>query len=141
MEAVQGVTSPSCATSLVTAPASPPGGDISEEKLRQIVLATVEEALARVPGAFGASDSDRVLPLIEGLAGDVRWLKSTIDTERQLRRYREAHGPLPEHQAPQGPPSAADRRTVVQELASSLERERFTSHVAASIDIADGREE
>lgn len=139
--AVRTVTVPTCASSPVPTPASPTGGNIGEEQLRQIVLATVEEALARAPGAFDASDSDRVLPLIEGLAGDVRWLKSTIDTERQLRRYREAHGPLPEHQAPQGPPSAAERRTVVQELASSLERERFTSHVAPSIDMADGREE
>jgi len=140
-QAIQSEMATSHASSLVSAPASPAGGDIGEKQVRQIVLATVEEALARAPGAFGASDTDRVLPLIEGLAGDVRWLKSTIDTERQLRRYREAHGPLPEHQAPQGPPTAAERRTVVQELASSLERERFTSHVAPSIDMADGREE
>lgn len=111
------------------------------EQLRQIVHATVEEVLARLPGAFGASDSERVIPLLEGLAGEVRWLKSTIDTERQLRRYREAHGPLPEHQAPQGPASVADRRSVVAGLASSLEKQRFASHVSQSIDMADGRGE
>ncbi|MFC5511083.1 hypothetical protein ACFPOU_08080 [Massilia jejuensis] len=114
---------------------------IGEEQLRRCVQATVEDVLAKLPGAFGASDSDRIVPLLEGLAGEVRWLKSTIDTERQLRRYREAHGPLPEHQAPQGPASAADRRSVVAGLASSLEQQRFTSHVAPSIDMADGREE
>lgn len=114
---------------------------IDEEQLRRCVQATVEDVLAKLPGAFGASDSDRIVPLLEGLAGEVRWLKSTIDTERQLRRYRESHGPLPEHQAPQGPASAADRRSVVAGLASSLERQRFTSHVAPSIDMADGREE
>lgn len=114
---------------------------IDEEQLLRCVQATVEDVLAKLPGAFGASDSDRILPLLEGLAGEVRWLKSTIDTERQLRRYREAHGPLPEHQAPQGPASATDRRSVVAGLASSLEQQRFTSHVAPSIDMADGREE
>jgi len=114
---------------------------VSEEQLRRCVQATVEDVLAKLPGAFGASDSDRIVPLLQGLADEVCWLKSTIDTERQLRRYREAHGPLPEHQAVQGPASAADRRSVVAGLASSLEQQRFASHVASSIDMADGREE
>ena len=128
----------------VPAPGSTPAPQdprTGEEQLRRCVQATVEDVLAKLPGAFGALDSDRIVPLLEGLAGEVRWLKSTIDTERQLRRYREAHGPLPEHQAPQGPASAADRRSVVAGLASSLEQQRFVSHVSPSIDMADGREE
>lgn len=114
---------------------------IDEDELRRCIQATVEDVVAKLPGAFGASDSDRIVPILEGLAGEVRWLRSTIDTERQLRRYREAHGPLPEHLPPQGAASAADRRSVVAGLASSLEQQRFTSHVAPSMDMADGREE
>jgi hypothetical protein len=115
--------------------------NIGELQVRQIVQSTVEDVLARLPGAFGSTEGDRIVPLLDGLAGDVRWLKSTIDTERQLRRYREVHGPLPEHQVSQAPPSAAERRTVVQDLANSLERDRFGAHVPLPIDMADGREE
>lgn len=118
-------------------PISPPG--MSETQVRDVAHAAVETMLAMMPGAFasGAGD-DRVLKLLEGLSGEVHWLRSTIDTERQLRRYREAHGPLPEHQA--GPATTADRRDVVQQLANSLERERFGAHVGR-IDSADGAEE
>lgn len=139
---------PEADSGLAPTPASAAGptlasrdASIDEEQLRRCVQETVEDVMAKLPGAFGAAERDRIVALLEGLAGEVRWLKSTIDTERQLRRYREAHGPLPEHQAPQGLASIAERRSVVAGLASSLEQQRFTSHVAPSIDMADGREE
>ena len=115
---------------------------VSETQVRQVVQTAVESLLAMMPGTFASqADDDRVVLLIESLAGDVSWLKSTIDTERQLRRYREAHGPLPEHQAPHGPATNEERRRVVQQLSHSLERDRFAAHVTSSIDMADGREE
>lgn len=127
------------APSVPTAPV--PAAGISKAQVRQVAQAAVESVLAMMPGAFaGSAHDDRVIPLIESVAGEVRWLRSTIDTERQLRRYREAHGPLPEHQAPQGPATTEGRRTVVQQLAHSLERDRFVSHVGP-VDMADGREE
>jgi hypothetical protein len=117
-------------------------GDLDVDQVRDLVHATVESVLAALPGAFGTSSSDeRIFKLLEGVSGEMRWLRSTIDTERQLRRYREVHGPLPEHQASQGPAAAEERRGVVQQLANSLERERFQAHVARQIDSADGREE
>ena len=115
---------------------------LSETQVREIVHATVEATLAMMPGAFGGGAGDeRILKLIEGVLGEVRWLRSTIDTERQLRRYREAHGPLPEHQAPKGPATTEERRDIVHQLAHSLERDRYSAHVASSIDSADGRDE
>ena len=121
-------------------PALPTAG-ISEAQVHQVAHAAVESVLAMMPGAFaGKTADDRVAPMIESLAADVRWLKSTIDTERQLRRYREAHGPLPEHQAQQGPTTTEQRRNVVQHLASSLERDRFATH-SQPVDMADGRDE
>ena len=121
------------------APVTVPPHEMSEAQVRDVAHAAVEAMLAMMPGAFasGAGD-DRVLKLLEGLSGEVHWLRSTIDTERQLRRYREAHGPLPEHQV--APATTADRREVVQQLANSLERERFGAHVGR-IDSADGAEE
>lgn len=123
------------------AAAATPAPALNETQAREVAHAAVEAMLAMMPGAFasGAGD-DRVLKLLEGLSGEVHWLRSTIDTERQLRRYREAHGPLPEHQAAQGPATTAERRDVVQRLANSLERERFAAHVGR-IDSADGIEE
>ena len=123
------------------APAPAPAPALTETQVREVAHAAVEAMLAMMPGAFasGAGD-DRVLKLLEGLSGEVHWLRSTIDTERQLRRYREVHGPLPEHQAAQGPATTAERRDVVQRLANSLERERFVAHVGR-IDSADGIEE
>lgn len=117
-------------------------GGLDVDQVRDLVHATVESVLAVMPGAFGASPGDeRMLKLLEGVSGEMRWLRSTIDTERQLRRYREVHGPLPEHQAPQGSATADERRGVVHQLADSLERERFQAHVGRQIDSADGREE
>lgn len=121
--------------------ASPAPTALSETAVRQMVEATVESVMATLPGSFSSGEIDeRVVKMLGTLAGDVAWLRSTIDTERQLRRYREAHGPLPEHQAPQGPPTTAQRRDVVQQLAGSLERERFKAHVGP-LDSADGRDE
>lgn len=114
---------------------------LDETQVRDVVRSTVETILAVVPDTFGGASDDRVLKLLTSLAGEVGWLKSTIDTERQLRRYHEAHGPLSEHQAPQGPATAKERRDIVQQLASSLERDRFSAHVRQSIDSADGVEE
>jgi hypothetical protein len=117
-------------------------GGLDGDQLRDLLHATVESVLAAMPGAFGTTSGDeRILQLLEGVSGEVRWLRSTIDTERQLRRYREVHGPLPEHQAPQGRATAEERRGVVHQLADSLERERFQAHVGRAIDSADGREE
>lgn len=125
-----------------TAVAATAGAPWDEGRVRQLVQATVESALSMMPGAFaGGAIDDRALRLLEGVSGEVRWLRSTIDTERQLRRYREAHGPLPEHQAPQGPAAPAQRRDVVQQLAGSLERDRFGSQAGRAVDSADGREE
>jgi hypothetical protein len=134
---------------LATRPNLVVGGDqvataagLSEKQVREIVHATVEATLAMMPGAFGGGAGDeRILKLIEGVLGEVRWLRSTIDTERQLRRYREAHGPLPEHQAPKGPATTEERRDIVHQLAHSLERDRYSAHVASPIDSADGRDE
>jgi len=138
---------PSSDAHAVTAAAAvAPAAQINETQVRDLVHATVEGVLAMMPGTFatGAGD-ERVFKLLEGLTGEMHWLRSTIDTERQLRRYREVHGPLPEHQAPQGSATTAERREVVQQLAASLERERFGAHVSASpayrIDSADGSEE
>lgn len=129
-----------------TAPATPAAPatstalpELSETQVRDVAHAAVEAMLAMMPGSFASgSGDDRVLKLLEGLSGEVHWLRSTIDTERQLRRYREAHGPLPEHQV--APASTADRREVVQQLANSLERKRFGAHVGR-MDSADGVEE
>jgi hypothetical protein len=123
-----------------------PATGMEAAQVRELVQDTVECVLAAMPGAFasGAGD-DRVLKLIEGLSHEVHWLRSTIDTERQLRRYREMHGPLPEHQVSQGPATTAERRDVVQQLAHSLERQRFGTQVDAQagyrIDSADGAQE
>ncbi|MFJ1470265.1 hypothetical protein [Massilia orientalis] len=129
------------AQDVAPAASAAPAPALNEIQVREVAHAAVEAMLAMMPGVFasGAGD-DRVLKLLEGLSGEVRWLRSTIDTERQLRRYREVHGPLPEHQAAQGPATTAERRDVVQRLANSLERERFVAHVAR-IDSADGIEE
>lgn len=121
------------------APAPAPA--LTETQVREVAHAAVEAMLAMMPGAFASGAGDeRVLKLLEGLSGEVHWLRSTIDTERQLRRYRELHGPLPEHQVAQGPATTAERRDVVQRLANSLERERFVAHVGR-VDSADGIEE
>lgn len=118
-----------------------PGAGIAEDQVRLVAQAAIESVLAMMPGAFaGGPSDDRVVPMIESLAADVRWLRSTIDTERQLRRYLEAHGLLPEHQARQAPATTEQRRNVVQHLASSLERDRFTAH-SQPVDMADGRDE
>jgi len=127
------------------APATP-AASINEAQVRELVHTTVEGVLAMMPGAFATGTGDeRVFKLLEGLSGEMHWLRSTIDTERQLRRYREVHGPLPEHQASQGAATTAERREVVQQLAESLERDRFGAHVRAPaayrIDSADGSEE
>lgn len=115
---------------------------LSEKQVREVVHATVEATLAMMPGAFGGGTGDeRILHLLEGVLGEVRWLKSTIDTERQLRRYREAHGPLPEHQPPKGPATTEERRDIVHQLAHSLERDRYSAHVVSPIDSADGHDE
>lgn len=116
-------------------------GLISDAQVRQVAQAAVESVLATMPGAFGSSAyDDRVIPLIESVAGEVRWLRSTIDTERQLRRYREIHGPLDEHKAQQGPATTEERRAVVQQLAHSLERQRGVPYIER-VDVMDGREE
>lgn len=126
--------------SALVAPEAPAMG-LEEAQVRDVVHAAVEAMLAVTPGVFASrAGDDRVIKLLEGLSGEVHWLRSTIDTERQLRRYREAHGPLPEHQASHGPATTAERRNVVQRLAQSLERDRFIAHVGR-IDIADGIEE
>jgi hypothetical protein len=109
---------------------------LSEAQVRDVVHAAVEGVLAMMPGAFASGGGDdRVIKLLEGLSGEVQWLRSAIDTERQLRRYREVHGPLPEHQASQGPATTAH----------SLERDRFGSRVGAGasyqVDMADGNAE
>jgi hypothetical protein len=138
-ERAKSVIHPTAHPAPMTPASTVPPHEMSEAQVRDVAHAAVEAMLAMMPGAFasGAGD-DRVLKLLEGLSGEVHWLRSTIDTERQLRRYREAHGPLPEHQV--APATTADRRDVVQQLANSLERERFGAHVGR-IDSADGAEE
>lgn len=137
-ERARSLSSPIQKTALVALGAAPV---LNETQVRDVAHAAVEAMLAMMPGTFasGAGD-DRVLKLLEGLSGEVLWLRSTIDTERQLRRYREAHGPLPEYQVSQGPTTTVERRDIVQQLAHSLERQRFGTHVGP-IDSADGAEE
>lgn len=55
--------------------------------------------------------------LVNHMAGDLRWLKSTIDTERQLRRYQETYGDLAE--TPRAPETS--RRQVVNQLTGTLQ--------------------
>lgn len=146
---VRAVVHTAVEAALAMRPNSFGGGDLvaaaaglGEKQVREVVHATVEATLAMMPGAFGGGAGDeRVCKMLDSVLGEVRWLKSTIDTERQLRRYREAHGPLPEHQAPKGPATTEERRDIVHQLAHSLERDRYSAHVASLIDSADGRDE
>lgn len=59
--------------------------------------------------------------MLENTAGDLSWLKSTIDTERQLRRHMEANGSLPEPRAPSSSDPAKERRLIVSQLHDSLQ--------------------
>lgn len=81
----------------------------------------------------------KALQRLEGVAQDVHWLKSTVDTERQLRRAVEVNGELPEFKAPRGASTPAERRNVVAQLSSSLEKDRFGAMFPR--DSADGPEE
>lgn len=118
------------AAALQTTPA------LDENTIRSIV----KDALSQLPAAFGAAptNNSEVLDRIAALASELRWLKSTIDTERQLRRYQEKHGPLPEPGLPTSTPQ--ERRTVIAQLAGSLERDRFKGQVITTYDAADGTE-
>lgn len=115
---------------------------VDEATVRGIIQSTVKAALALMSSAIeGETANERTLKAVEILSEDVRWLKSTIDTERQLRKYRELEGPLSEYQVNKLPPTAEARSEVVRQLSDSLERDRLTSHAPHEIDIADGRSE
>lgn len=57
------------------------------------------------------------------LTGELSWLKAGLDTERQLRRHIEKHGPLAEPSAPVY--SASDRRKIISNLGASLQSSKF----------------
>jgi len=65
--------------------------------------------------------------MLEVTAGDVNWLKSTIDTERQLRRHVEINGVLPEPAAPSASDPAKARRAIVAVLSESLQESKVFS--------------
>lgn len=77
----------------------------------------LEALSARVGDAIG---------LLKHVAGDVRWLKSSIDTERQLRRYINKHGPLEEPAAAAA--SDQERRNIIGNLAQSLQKDYYRSN-------------
>lgn len=69
---------------------------VDEATVRGIIQSTVKAALALMPSAIeGETANERTLKAVEILSEDVRWLKSTIDTERQLRKYRELEDHYP----------------------------------------------
>jgi len=106
---------------------------LDESTIRAMLEEFVEHH--RAPTAVNSE----IVQLIRGLAGEVNWLKSTIDTERQLRRYQESSGDGAGHQIrPQTP--TQERRAIVSQLASSLEKDRFGSQYRET-DPADGAQE
>lgn len=69
----------------------------------------------------------KVLSDVQYLSGEMRWLKSTIDTERQLRRYLEKHGALSEPKAPAPADPDQVRRERIQNLSTSLSQDHYKS--------------
>lgn len=69
---------------------------------------------------------------LQKLTGELGWLKAGLDTERQLRRHVEKHGPLTEPAAPVY--SASDRRMIISNLGASLQSSKFQgeSHPGSS---------
>jgi hypothetical protein len=104
------------------------------------IRSLLEEAVAKLrqPVDPGHQDSE-IVQLLRAVAGDVNWLKSTLDTERQLRRYQQAHGELAEPGSRPADP-VQERRGIVAQLARSLEANRFGPQYR-EMDPADGAEE
>lgn len=116
-----------------TAPS--PGSDIDAAAIVDILRKVLSE---QTPVAPAPATSPEILELLSMIAGDVRWLKSTIDTERQLRRYQETYGHLREPGVT--PTNPQERRTLVASLTGTLERDRFKGSVSSVPDDADGHE-
>lgn len=86
---------------------------------------------------------DQVIEATGGIRGELVWLKSTIDTERELRRQLQDRFAAAPQQATPAPAAPVPRqRQVISNLTSSLERDRFKGDgPAASLDPADGYDE
>lgn len=93
-----------------------PSSEIDFEQLSKLIhdALTGQQAAAAIP--------DQIITSIAGidrniasLAGNVGWLKTMIDSERQLHRYQNRFGSLDEPRA-----TPLDRKAVISDLTTSL---------------------
>ncbi|CAN7752054.1 hypothetical protein [Duganella sp. LjRoot269] len=117
-------------------PSAPGATQIDATSIRAMLLEAVTQL--RAPSSIPAAESE-IVQMLRSVSGDVNWLKSTIDTERQLRKHMEQHGAVVEESHKQ-PDRVQERRAIVSDLARSLEANRFGSHYRAP-DPADGAQE
>lgn len=89
--------------------------------LSGIAMTEKPEAQSGVPKAL-TEVLKEVRSDLQYLSGEMRWLKTTVDTERQLRRHLEQHGALTESSAPVPANQELARREVIQSLSTSLAR-------------------
>lgn len=108
----------------------------------EVAQSSLSSAVYELRALVANAQSPDTAPILASIAGDVAWLKSTIDTERQLHRYQAKYGPLTDI-AVQGATDAAQRRTKVGDLTSSLEAVRFKGDATppARRDFADAPDE
>ncbi len=116
---------------------SAPGvAQVDATSVRAMLLEAVTQL--RSPSSMSATESE-IVQMLRSVSGDVNWLKSTIDTERQLRKHLEQPGAAVQEGQKQ-PSRVQERRAIVSDLARSLESNRFGSSFCAP-DPTDGAQE
>jgi hypothetical protein len=114
------------------------------------IMAAIEGRLSQltatpaVAAGQAASVFEEILSLARHTSSEVRWLKSAIDTERQLARYQNQFGPMPDPAAPRPPETKEARQQVIHSLTANLQKNYFKGPVGplpAHKDPADGSAE
>lgn len=120
-------------------PLEPAASSIDESNLRAILFEAVSQLRGQVANASTAETE--LVQMVRSISGELNWLKSTIDTERQLRKQLELHGTqVGETKKSPSTSRAQERRAIVADLARSLETDRFGANYRGP-DPADGAQE
>lgn len=77
--------------------------------------------LSPAPEVRQSTTEQEILSTVKHISGELKWLKSTVDTERQLRRHLERSGPLDEPTATLKTETSEQKRAVIGNLSASLQ--------------------
>lgn len=109
------------------------------EELASLVASKIQLPSVQTVALPASIDGiEKIMAAIAGISGELSWLKSTIDTERQLRRYQDKMGTLEEPGAKNL--TETDRRAVIANLGQNLAKSYYNQR-SPSGDLADAPQE